>query len=243
MGTVMAQGSDSVAFQQALSEALRHAESNDLGAIRSVLEANADAVEVSQRYANLARTLYNQRKDVARMVAVAKAGVQYCLDAAARLTSKDPAAAETLKNNAKVIACNAAANSWPGWGDEGVVIKQTDIQQGADLATCSLKLVKQLKLGQDQLGNAHWLIGALHLAAGRSGDAITALTRARESFRAGANRISELMALGYLALTHKRQGVPEGPDELEEVCNELQKDGSQDAIAYVQQLRTADRLL
>ena len=63
MGTVMAQGSDSVAFQQALSEALRHAESNDLGAIRSVLEANADAVEVSQRYANLARTLYNQRKD------------------------------------------------------------------------------------------------------------------------------------------------------------------------------------
>jgi Mg-chelatase subunit ChlI-like protein len=243
METVMAHGSDNVAFQQALSEALRHAGSNDLGAIRSVLEANADAVEVSQRYADLAQALYNQRKGVAQMVAVAKAGIQYCLDAAARLASKDPSAAETLKNNAKVIAFNAAANSWPGWGDEGVVIKQTDIQEGTDLATRSLKLVEQLKLGHDQLGNAHWLIGALHLAASRSGDAITALTCARESFSAGANRISELMALGYLALARKRQGVPEGPNELEQVCKELQKDGSQDAIAYVQQLRTADRLL
>ena len=90
--------------------------------------------------------------------------------------SKDPSAARQLKNNAKVIAFNAAANSGPGWGGEGVVIKQEHIQDATDLALRSLQLVEELELGHEQVGYGLWLIGALQLAGGQSDEAISALT-------------------------------------------------------------------
>lgn len=46
------------AYHQALSEALRHAESNDFAAVRSAIESNAEPVEASRRYADLAQALY-----------------------------------------------------------------------------------------------------------------------------------------------------------------------------------------
>ncbi len=82
-------------------------------------------------------------------------------------------------------------------------------------------------------------------AAGRSDDAIVALTRARDAYGAGGERTSELLALGYLALARRRQDTPERHRaELEEICLQLQQDGSPQAMAFVNQLRTAaDRLL
>ena len=71
----------------------------------------------------------------------------------------------------------------------------------------------------------------------RSRERATHMVLARE-------RVSELLALGYLALARSRQGTPERHrNELEEICQQLQKDGSPQAIAFVNQLRTADRLL
>ena len=174
----MVQGNSEAVSKQTLPEALRHAASNDLDAMRSVLEADANAAEVAQRYADVAQALYRERKNVTQMLAVAKAGIAYCLDAAERAAATDPVAAATLKTKAKVIAYNAAANSWPGWGDEGIVIAPSHIEDGLDLAQQSLELVGDLKLGHRQVGTSQWLVGALHLAAGRGDDAIVALTRA-----------------------------------------------------------------
>jgi len=240
----MVEDNSEVVSKQTLSEALRHAESNDLAAMRSVIEADADAAEVAQRYANLAQALYRERKNVTQMLAVAKAGIAYCLSAAERAGATDPVAAATLKTKAKAIAYNAAANSWPGWGDEGIVIAPSHIADASDLAQRSLELVEDLKLGHRQVGTSQWLVGALHLAAGRSDDAIVALTRARDAYGAGGERASELLALGYLALACSRQDTPERHRaELEEICLQLQQDGSPQAMAFVKQLRTADRLL
>jgi hypothetical protein len=232
----MVQGNGEVGSKQALLEALRLADSNELTAMRSVLEAGADAAEIAQRYADVAQALYRERKNVTQMLTVAKAGITYCLSAAA----KDPAAAATLKTKAKALAYNAAANSWPGWGDEGIIIKPSHIEEASGLAARSLELVEDLKLGHRQVGTSQWLVGALHLAAGRSDDVIAALSRARDAYE----RVSELLVLGYLALARSRQGTPERHrNELEEICQQLQKDGSPQAIAFVNQLRTADRLL
>jgi hypothetical protein len=236
----MVQGDGGVGSKQALFEALRLADSNELTAMRSVLEADADAAEIAQRYADVAQALYRERKNVTQMLAVAKAGIGYCLSAAA----KDQAAAAALKTKAKAIAYNAAANSWPGWGDEVIVIEPAHIEEASGLAARSLALVEELNLGHRQLGTSQWLIGALHLAAGRSDDAITALTRARDAYAAGGERVSELLALGYVTLARSRQGTPERyRTELEEICRQLQNDGSPQAMAFVNQLRTADRLL
>jgi hypothetical protein len=239
----MVQGNSEVLSKQMLSEALEHAESNDLAAMRSVLEADADAVAVAQRYGEVAQALYHQRKNVTQMLAVAKAGIAYCLGAAEQ-AAKDAAQAATLKTKAKVIAYNAAANSWPGWGDEGIVITQSHIADGFDLAMLSLELVEDLKLEHRQHGTSQWLVGALHLAAGRSDEAIAALTHAHDAYAAGGERASELLALGYLALARSRQDTPERHRaELEEICQQLQTDGSPQAVAFAKQLRTADRLL
>jgi hypothetical protein len=241
----MVQGSREAVSKQTLSKALGYAASNDLAAMRSVLEADADAAEIAQRYADVAQALYREHRNVTQMLAVAKAGIAYCLGAAERAAAKDPAAAAMLKTKAKVIAYNAAANSWPGWGDEGIVIAPSHIADASDLAQRSLELVEDLKLGHRQVGTSQWLVGALHLAAGRSDDAIVALTRARDAYGAGGERTSELLALGYLALARRRQDTPERHRaELEEICLQLQQDGSPQAMAFVNQLRTAaDRLL
>jgi hypothetical protein len=108
----------------------------------------------------------------------------------------------------------------------------------------SLELVEDLKLGPRQVGTSQWLVGALHLAAGRSDDAIAALTRARDAYAAGGERMSELLAVGYLALARSRQETPERHRaEFEEICRQLQTDGSPQAVAFAKQLRTAGRLL
>ena len=71
----MVPGNSEDLSKQTLSEALGHAESNDLAAMRSVIEADADAAEVAQRYANLAQALYHERKNVTQMLAVARVGI------------------------------------------------------------------------------------------------------------------------------------------------------------------------
>ncbi len=240
----MTQSSGEAASKKASSEALWQAASNDLAAAQAIIEAEAETAEVAQRYADVAQALYRERKNVTQMLAVAKAGVAYCLSAAGRAAATDPAAAATLKTKAKAIAYNAAANSWPGWGDEGIVIDPLHIKEASGLAARSLELVENLKLGHRQIGTSEWLVGALHLAAGRSDDAIAALTRARDAYAAGGEHTSALLALGYLAMARIRRGTPERyRAELEEICQRLQADGSPQAMAFVKQLRTADRLL
>ena len=125
--------------------------------------------------------------------------------------------------SAKKAGACAAADSWPGWGDEGIVITQLHIANGLELAQRSLELVEHLKLGHRQVGTSQWLVGALHLAAGRSDEAIAAPTRARDAYGAGGERASELLALGYLALARSRQDALERHRaELEEICLQLQ---------------------
>ena len=128
----------------------------------------------------------------------------------------------TLKTKAKAIAYNAAANSWPGWGDEGSSSSHRTSRMDWIWRSGRL-IVKELKLGHRQLGTSQWLVGALHLAAGRSDEAIAAPTRARDAYGAGGERASELLALGYLALARSRQDALERHRaELEEICLQLQ---------------------
>src|SRR5262245_60147081 len=93
----MVEGNSEAISKQTLSEALHHAESNNLAAMRSLVETDANAAETAQRYADVAQALYRERKNVTQMLAVARAGIAYCLDAAERATAQDPAAAAMLK--------------------------------------------------------------------------------------------------------------------------------------------------
>jgi hypothetical protein len=228
----------------ARSRAMGLVDSAGLAAALSYVETSGDPISVARNYGDLVRALYDVRKDVSQMLVAARAGIRHCLEAAERLGSDDPASAAVLKENAKTIAFNAAANSWPGWGDDGIVIDQHHLVEAMDLASLSLRLVEDLQLGNKPLGTARWLVGAIHLAAGRLDEATAAFARARDAYRADGRRVSELLAEGYRALARKRG--PHSRDavsEFDDIARQLEQDGSPAALAFLRQLVTADRLL
>jgi hypothetical protein len=225
-----------------VAAALRAVEAGDSAGALAIATANADPQMGAARIAALAKQLYRD-KNVSAMIAVGEAGMRFCLDAARRAT--DPAVALALKTRARGLAYNIAANCWPGWGDDGIVIEAAHLRSGLALARLSRDLVQELGLGERATGTAHWLIGALHLAAGRSGDALSDFQRAEEAYRADDDRSYRLMALGYAALARKAapSSHAAGVQDLAEALRQLREHGSTAAIFFADQIDTADWVL
>jgi hypothetical protein len=209
----------------------------------SIVEAMPDSMEASLAFIELSKRVYGKLQDVSSMVALGNAGTQFALLKAA--SSGNAADAEKLKNYARILAFNTAANCWPGWGDVGIDIKKDHLQAGLKLAVLCRDLVLELNLGPKALGGAHWLIGALDLAMGQYADALAALRLAKGEFQASGESDYVLMAEGYTALALKAQ--PEsrlsGGDELARILQLLGNRGTKDAQFFENQLITADRVL
>jgi len=116
------------------------------------------------------------------MIDAGRRGTKCALDHAARIESGDPAAAAKLMEIAKTISFNVGANAWPGWGDDGVEISPDQRKAGIEAAMLSLRLVNELNLGPHQIGNAHWLVGAHHIAARCPEAALASLDEAARAF-------------------------------------------------------------
>ena len=86
------------------------------------IEAGDDPSVLTLTYNNLAQTFYQQDKDVKTMIDAGRRGVKFALDNAARVENDAPQMVAKLKNVAKAISFNVGANTWPGWGDEGIEI-------------------------------------------------------------------------------------------------------------------------
>jgi hypothetical protein len=210
----------------------------------SVIDAHEDPTAVGSAFNSTVKNLYRRYHDVTSMIAAGDMGLAYCLSKAA-LESDDDKRRE-LKKLGKVIAFNTAANCWPGWGDAGIVVEEAQIEAGIKLATQSRDLVLELALEPRKQGTAHWLVGALELAAGRSVVARVAFERAEQAFLTDdTTACSVLMARGYVALARKADPSShvEGADMLSEILERLRADGSKEAIFFADQLVTADRVL
>jgi hypothetical protein len=224
--------------------ALQHIESGDLAGAQHCLESESDSEKVGGYYAELTKTLYTKNKDVPGMLALGRAGVDYQLRQAERVAADDAALSVRLRTAAKTLAFNVAANCWPGWGDDGIVIEAADIEEGLQLAKRSLGLVQELALGQHQLGNASWLVGALDLAADRTEAAIASFDSARACFLSGGAQLEVLLGDGYRAIALSATADGEGADvRLDQVIGRLQQNGSEKAKFFIGQLRTAARIL
>jgi cytochrome c-type biogenesis protein CcmH/NrfG len=107
-------------------------------------------------------------------------------------------------------------------------------------------LVQQLALPARAQGGAHWLVGALELAAGRFDVARVAFEQAEQVFLTDdAIFAYTLMARGYVALAYKAdpQYRQEGADLLRAALERLRTEGSKDAVFFADQIATADRVL
>jgi hypothetical protein len=223
--------------------ALQHIESGDPAAAQHCLERESDSETVSAYYAQLTKILYGKNKDVSAMLAFGRAGIDYQLRHAERIAADDAALSVKLRTAAKNLAFNVAANCWPGWGDEGIVIEAAHIEAGFELAKLSLGLVQELGLGQHQHGNAFWLVGALDLAANRIDAAIENFDQARACSLSAGEQPEALLAEGYRAIALSATTVGEEDVGLDEVIGRLQQNGSDKAKFFANQLRTAARIL
>jgi tetratricopeptide (TPR) repeat protein len=209
----------------------------------SIITSCGDPLEAGAAFAALGKVLYRDRKDVTAMIAVGEAGITFCLQKAS--STVDAATAATLKKRARVIAYNTAANCWPGWGDDGIRIDKGHLQSGLALAGTCRDLVNELQEGQQALGKANWLIGALKLAAGRADEALEYFERARRASELGGDAAGELMARGYVALARKADPISAvvGARDFATALQELCKDGSKASLFFAEQLVVAERIL
>jgi len=210
----------------------------------SVIDSHEDPTAIGSALNSVVKKLYREYSDVTDMIVAGNIGLDYCLRKSAAESSEDKI--RELKKLGKIIAFNTAANCWPGWGDPGIVIEEAHLRDGIKLATQSRDLVQELALEPREQGTAHWLVGALELAAGRFGAARVAFEQAEQiSLTANATSSYAVMARGYIALALKAdpQSRTEGMNMLSETLARLRTEGSKDAIFFADQLATADRVL
>jgi hypothetical protein len=202
------------------------------------IEATGNPVIVASAYKDFAQALYRQNKDVQHMIDAGRRGIKFALDHAASIESDDPETAAKLMEIAKTISFNVGANTWPGWGDDGVEISTDQRKAGFEAAMLALRLVNELNLGPRRIGTAHWLVGAHHIAARCPEAALASLDEA-------GDRPSEMMARGYAALARKL--CPEtraaALAELDQVLQRLGQGGSKAATFYQRQIAVADQIL
>jgi hypothetical protein len=227
-----------------MEEIIRKIFDYDSFAATESLESNQDRMSVAKQYSEVVDQLYKKR-DIPNMMMIGRAALHYCLREAKQLGSSDPDLAKKLKKTAKALAYNLGANVWPGWDEPELTITYSDLVAGLDAARVNLRLTEELKGVPEFIGTAYWLIAALHLAMGQRSDALRMFSRSAEEYRKAAKREAELMAKGYAAIaaTLEPRALGAKESQLETVIHDLQSTNSKEAEFFVQQLRTAVRVL
>jgi hypothetical protein len=225
--------------------ALQLADNGDAFQAFALLEQTDDAAAVAEDYSTLVREIYGQQKHVPRMIAFGHAGIHFCLTEAKRCEADDPKLAAQLRGQAKTIAYNLGANTWPGWNDDGITLTATDRALGCDAARLNLRLGMELGRGPEPMAHAHWLVGAHALAAQDAPAAQASFMRAEQEFARAAKPDFVLMARGYRALALKSAAATraDGDRQLQQALKELADSNSDDAKFFAEQLRTAERII
>lgn len=215
------------------------ADSDSFAAIQYI-QNQGDPKEVVELYLQTALWLYNNPKDVAAMVAISRAGIQYGLTEAERIQESDAETAVALRGQAKAMAYNLGANMWPGWQDEGIALTARDVQAGADAAGLNLRLAIELERDALPLCNAHWLIGAHHLAAGEYAAATEAFHQGEEQGTAAERPEFEAMCRGYrwMATRLAQPDVEAAVREFAAAVAQLRKLETDDATFFADQLES-----
>lgn len=211
---------------------------NFFGAV-SYIQAQGKPEEVAKTYERLVLDFYWQSKSIPDVISLARAGLQYCLTEAERLKQSNPEGATELKQSAKRISYNLASFTWPGWDEKGCVITHQDILIGLDAARLNLRLVNELKDGDEAMSVAYWGLGAQLIATQQYDQALESFDMAKKYARSAGSKLDELLADGYIGVTMIISGDEKGHEKLGEAIKKLKEDGSEDALFFIEQFNTA----
>jgi len=227
--------------KQILKDTLHIAKTQDTFKAFANLESSGEPGEVVVWYSTLLRVCYFQEKNVALMTMVGRRGIQFGLEQANRTDSAK--LADKLKATAKEISYNLGANTWPAWEDEGIAIAGSDLVVGLDAARTNLRLAIELKRDAVPMTDAHWLLGAHHLAAGAGEKAIDQFTQASEIAEKANLEDRRWMARGYVAISQQLNQATraEGDKALLVATKKLRELGTDDAKYWADQLESVSR--
>jgi hypothetical protein len=152
------------------------AEADTFTAVEFLNQQPAPAA-VAGAYNELVKRLYWQQRNISQVVAMGRAGIQYCSDKAEEAAAAgDMEQAFALRSAAKQLAYNLASYTWPGWDEPDLELEAMQVAAGLDAARQNLRLALELDKGDLPLARAYWMLGA-HLLA------ITAYAGAEANFR------------------------------------------------------------
>jgi hypothetical protein len=216
-----------------VDEILQILRESDSYAAAERVQREGSADEIAKRYSEVSRDLYWKKKDVAAAIAIGRYGIHHCLTLA---KACDEVAAEQLRGVAKGMAFNLASFAWRGWDEKGIAITAGDVEAGRDAAKLNLRLAVELWRGAKPMMNAHWMIGAYHLADGEMAKAVVAFEIARGFAEQVGETTKMAMCRGYLALARTDE------EDFAESVAALRRIGDKDSLFYAEQLETAKRV-
>jgi hypothetical protein len=189
--------------------------------------------EIAKRFSEESNELYWKKRDISGAILIGQCGIIYCLE---RAEGCDGEVAERLRGAAKGMAFNVASFAWLGWDEKGITITAAHLDAGRMAAKLNLEMAVQLRRGAKPMMNAHWMIGAYHLADGQTDQAVAAFEEAGNFAEQAEDAAAVGMCRGYVALARGDDG------KFAEALTTLRRIGSEDAGFYADQLETAKRV-
>jgi len=178
-----------------------------------------DPFAVTTSFNDVIGHLYWEDKDLANVIAIGRAGMQYGLSKTAETEDINPEAADKIRLKVRALAFNVASYAWPGWDEEGITPNNTDVAFGYDAAKLLVRLVEEMEAEPVKMARAWWMLGVYQLAAGKN-------DRARNSFNLSADfagkafaKSEQLLAEAFriLADAQEEPGIEGLSDQLESV--------------------------
>jgi len=164
------------------------------------LDRSDNLIETMSSYSALVKKLYWEEKDLAEMVMMARAAIQFGLSAAWRAEPSDPSVANQLRQAATAICYNLASFTWPGWDEPGIRTDYGFVEIGLDAARCNVRLATELGDDDEVLANSHWMLGAQEMAVGEYATARESFETSVQLAKKAGLKSRALLALAFVRL-------------------------------------------
>jgi tetratricopeptide (TPR) repeat protein len=201
------------------------------------IQSLSESTAVAQAYSYLVIDLFSNKK-VREMIFIGRAGIQYCLTKSQELSQANKKKADWFRTNAQIMSFNLAANTWPGWGDEGISLSKEDQEFGLEMAFLDLRLATELNYPAPKISNSYWIIGAQSMALKKYEEAFAAFEEARKKALEAGDEDQLWMIKGYTAITEIMAKKENGQTHFDEAVKFLKTSTGEDAQFFAQQLES-----
>jgi len=215
---------------------------SDSPTVISAICAEPDPRLAAKLFFDLSRELYWKQKDLPFTLAIARAGITYCLARAADSDKSDPTLAHDLRSTAKGLCYDIASFTWNGWDEPGIPITDSDLAAGFDAAKANLRFARELSKGDLPLSRAHWILAGHHLSRSDRKSAADHHHQAQRHAAAASAKADELLnkAFAHLVDLLESPTDADAQRQLDDLKSQLKS--QPDGQMFIDQLTTAQRV-